>query len=208
MTATLDPTITTGPDSETPRLRMLDPKGLLLDGNVRTAVDLDADFVASIKDHGVLQPISAVLTAEGGVRVRYGQRRALGAIAAGRELVPVIITGSEGEASDAGEIERIVTQFHENEHRTGLGTADRAAAVEQLAAFGLSAAQIHRRMKGSRVDVDHALAVARSELAKKAARYDFLDLQQAATVAEFFLMWTRRVSRQAAGSGVVLVQCA
>jgi hypothetical protein len=47
-----------------------------------------------------------------------------------------------------------------------------------------------------------------SELARAAtARYDFLTLEQSAVIADFFLMWTRRVNGQAAGSGVVLAQC-
>ena len=173
-------------DAAEPELLMLDPKTLLLDGNVRTTADLDQDFLDSIREHGVLVAISAVRTAEGHVRVRYGQRRTLAAIEVARTPVPVVITGTEQPATDAEQVARIVTQVHENKHRRGLNTADETAAVQQLAAFGLSAADIHRQVKGQRADVEHALAVAGSKLATKAVgRYDFLDLSQAATVAEF-----------------------
>jgi ParB family transcriptional regulator, chromosome partitioning protein len=55
-----------------------------------------------------------------------------------------------------------------------------------VSAFGLSAHQINRRTRIKRATVDAALAVASSELAKKATqRYDFLSLDQATAVAEF-----------------------
>jgi ParB family chromosome partitioning protein len=74
--------------------------------------------VASIREVGVLMPIVAVRTAEGAVRVRYGHRRTLAAIEADRTTVPVIVTGSD----DADDVARIITQWHENEHRAGLST--------------------------------------------------------------------------------------
>ena len=75
--------------------------------------------MASIREVGVLMPIVAVRTAEGAVRVRYGHRRTLAAIEADRPTVPVIVTGSD----DADDVARIITQWHENEHRAGLYTA-------------------------------------------------------------------------------------
>jgi ParB-like nuclease family protein len=69
------------PTTVEPTLEMLDPATLLVDLNIREA-KLDKDFVASIKDHGVIEPIVAVRTEDGQVRVRHGHRRALGAIEA------------------------------------------------------------------------------------------------------------------------------
>ena len=65
------------------RLEQLDPRTLLLDGNIRSEADLDEDFVASIRQRGVVQPIVAVQT-EQGVQVRYGQRRTLAVICTSR----------------------------------------------------------------------------------------------------------------------------
>jgi ParB family chromosome partitioning protein len=45
--------------------------------NIRTDARLDKAFVASIKDFGVLVPITAVRTVTGDVRVRFGHRRTL-----------------------------------------------------------------------------------------------------------------------------------
>ena len=130
----------------------------------------------------MLQPIIAVRTADGGVRVRYGHRRTLAAIDAGLTTVPVDVIGDE----DDDQVQRILTQWAENEHRAGLSTADQVSAIGQLAAFGLTAAQIAKRTRTKKADVEQALAVQGSELARKAAaRFEFLDLTQASIVADF-----------------------
>jgi len=166
-------------------LEQVDPSTLLVDGNVRSDAALDKAFIGSIRDLGVLVPIVAVRTANGELRVRYGQRRTLAAVQAARASVPVIVAG-EDDADDADDAARIVSQWHENEHRTGLSTSDKVAAVEQLSLLGLSAAQIVRQTRSRKGDVDQALAAAGSALAKGATeRYDFLTLDQAAAVAEF-----------------------
>jgi ParB family transcriptional regulator, chromosome partitioning protein len=163
----------------------LDPRDLLVDVNIRTEARLDKDFVASIKDFGVLVPIIAVRTADGDVRVRFGHRRTLAAIEADLATVPVEIVSDE-TTDDAGQIERILTQHAENAHRAPLLQSDQLAVVEQLNAFGLSAAQIAKRTKIKRDTVNTAIAVTKSDLAKTAtSRYNFLTLEQAAAVAEF-----------------------
>ena len=163
----------------------LDPRVLLVDVNIRTGARLDKDFVASVKEFGVLVPITAVRTAGGDIRVRFGHRRTLAAIEADLLTVPVEIVGDEA-TDDAGQIERILTQHAENAHRTALSDSERLGVVEQLNAFGMSAAQIAKRTKIKRDTVNTALTVAKSDLAKATSnRYDFLTLQQAAAVAEF-----------------------
>ena len=159
----------------------VDPRGLLIDRNIRDA-QLDKEFVASIKAHGVLVAITAVTTAEGAMRVRYGHRRTLAAIEAERPTVPVWVVGAE----DDDETARVLAQWAENEHRAGLSESERVGAVEQLTAFGLSAGQIARKLHTPRRTVDAAITAAGSEIARAAvARYDFLTIEQAATVAAF-----------------------
>ena len=53
-------------------LEHLDPHALALETNVRDDAALDADFVASVKEHGVMNPIVAVRGDDGVVRVRNG----------------------------------------------------------------------------------------------------------------------------------------
>jgi len=96
--------------------------------------------------------------------------------------VPVYVTG-EDDADDAA---RIVRQWAENEHRSGLSTSDKVAAIEQLSLLGLSPARIAKQTRTRRQDVIDALTAAGSELAKGATqRWEFLTLDQAAAVAEF-----------------------
>jgi ParB family transcriptional regulator, chromosome partitioning protein len=190
MTATNTTSTTTGSavaldTGAGPTVQQVDPRTLLVDANVRRDARVDTDLVASVRDLGMLVPIVAVRTAEGRLRVRFGHRRTLAAIDAALPTVPVVVAADEA-SDDAAEIERLVTQWAENEHRAGLSTAERIGVIAQLAAFGLSPTQISKRTRAKRGGVTAALAVAGSELAQAATvRYDFLDLTQAATVAEF-----------------------
>ncbi len=140
----------------------VDPSTLLIDTNVRTDVRLDAKFKASIKTHGVLEPIVAIQT-DDGIHVRYGQRRTLAAVEGELATVPVYVVADQGEA------DRIVTQMAENDHRDGLTTGDRIAGVKQLSLIGVSAAQIVKRTGMTRKDVDAAIVVADDENAVKIA---------------------------------------
>lgn len=162
----------------------LDPHTLLVDLNVRSDATADRTLTESLRDRGVLAPIVAVRTADGHVRVRAGHRRTQAAIAAGLPTVPVVIVADES-TDDAGTVERLLDQWAENEHRAALPTPDRISVIGQLAAFGLSPAQIAKRTRTRRTDVDAALAVTASELARATATRYELTIDQAAAVAEF-----------------------
>ena len=163
----------------------MNPGELIVDTNVRVDTDVDDEFLRSIEEFGVLMPIVGVRTSDGTVRVRFGHRRTMAALKTGRQLVNVVVAGDEA-TDDIAQIERVLEQWEENETRTGLTLADKVKGVAQLSAFGLPAAEIGRRLPKFAGHVDAALSVARSGLAQAAtARYDFLDITQAAAVAEF-----------------------
>ena len=167
------------------QVEYLDPKTLILDRNVRFDPRLDKDFIGSIKERGVLVPIVAVRTAEGGIKVRLGGRRTLGAIEAEQADVPVMVVADE-RTDDAGEIDRIIEQWSENHHREPMTEVEDVSVVAQLLDLGLTAGQIQRRTRMRKPTVDAAVAIAGSELAKAAqARYEFLSLEQAAALASF-----------------------
>jgi ParB family chromosome partitioning protein len=173
------------PGAELPaQLVLVDPRALLVEANVRADVLLDRAFVGSIKDLGVLVPISARRTEDGALKVILGQRRARGAVEAGRELVPVFVIDAPDEEK-AAEIARIIEQVVENDHREPLSDADRVGAYQQLSVLGLSAAQIARRTRTPVRGVRTSMAVAASELAAAAMRRYDLTLDQAAVLAEF-----------------------
>ena len=161
----------------------LDPRTLLLEANVRTEVKLDRAFVASIKDLGVLVPVTARATADGPL-VRAGQRRVRAAIEAGRATVPVyVIDAPDDDTADA--VLRIVEQLAENDHREGLSATDRARAHQQLSLLGLSAAKIARRTHTPAAVVKAGLAAADSPLAMGVMDHFGLGLDEALVIAEF-----------------------
>src|SRR3954470_24240900 len=138
----------------------IDPRDLVVGANVRLDARLDSDFVDSIRERGVLQAITAYRDDEQHLVVLYGQRRTLGAIEAGRDTVPVMIVARPDEPDRLGD------QVVENDHRAGLRAAERVAAFEQMAAFGVPAAQIAKRTGAKKAEVATALTVAASPLAK------------------------------------------
>ncbi len=176
---------TTAPVEPAPaELIHADPADLVVGANVRLDPRLDADFVASIRERGVLEPIVAYREGDGDgdgrLVVLRGQRRTVGALQAGRPTVPVVVIPKPDD------VDRVVDQLIENDHRAGLVEAERASAFTQLAAFGLPAGDIVRRTASRRDDVDRALAVARSPRVREATeRFPALTFDNLAAFAEF-----------------------
>ncbi|PPH21488.1 hypothetical protein C5C99_06095 [Rathayibacter sp. AY1C4] len=129
-------TITTG----TGTVQHIDPTTLVIEANVRPSAPLTKDFIASIRENGVITPVLARRDERGNVIVRAGQRRTLAAREAGVPTIPVYVV--EGDETTA---DRIVQQIIENDQRAELSVADRTAAWAQLAFEGVSAAAIAKR---------------------------------------------------------------
>ncbi|WP_020393501.1 ParB/RepB/Spo0J family partition protein, partial [Kribbella catacumbae] len=165
-------------------ITQLDPKTLLVNVNVRNELAITPEFVASIRRRGVLQAIVAVRTAEGQIRVKYGHRRTHAAIEVGLDTVPVDIIGDEG-TDKASQIERILSQYDENEARTGLTTNDTLGVVEQLRLLDMSQAEIARQSPLTKAQVGEAVKVLKSAPARAAHDEHQLTIDQAAALAEF-----------------------
>ncbi|MFF2842504.1 ParB/RepB/Spo0J family partition protein [Paenarthrobacter sp. NPDC057981] len=161
-----------------PTLEMLDPTTLIVDVNVRKDAALTPEFVASIKEHGVIEPVIAHRTEDGTVHVRMGQRRTLGAVEAQCPLIPVMITASAEEA------ERIVSQVVENIQRAAMTEADEADAYHQLSLIGVSAAAIAKKTGRKKAAVEGALKAKASE-AGTAALDRGWSIETALIMAEF-----------------------
>lgn len=159
-------------------LRWVAPGDLLIDANARTDAHLTAAFLASIRDLGVLTPVVAVESPEG-LRVQKGQRRTLAAVEVGRDGIPVYVV------PDGGDVERIVGQLAENHDREAMTAADDAAAFQQLALLGLSAAQIAKRTRRTKGEVTAGITVVASQAATDALQQHALTLEDAALFAEF-----------------------
>ena len=156
----------------------LDPRSLVLGENARVDVTIDAELVASIAEHGVMQALTAYRDAEGRVVVLQGQRRTLAATQAGVPFVPVMIV-----PNDADDAERIVRQVEENDRRAAMTGVDRVAVAEQLALIGWTPDQIAKRTRRPVAEVTAALAVAKSSARDRMA--EGLTLEQAAWLAEW-----------------------
>lgn len=165
-------------ESSRARLEMIDPTRLTISTNVRSELDMTPEFLASIKQHGVLQPIVAQLTDEGAFHVLYGQRRTVAAVDAGLTEVPVYISETQAEA------DRIAKQVVENDQRATLTDADRAEAYHQMALLGVSPTQIAKRTGAKKATVEDAIK-AKSDDTASSALGRGLTIGQSVTLAEF-----------------------
>lgn len=115
----------------------------------RTEFDLAAlnELAASIREHGVIQPLS-VVSINGGYELIAGERRWRASQLAGLEVVPCVV---KTKLDDRTLLEVAVI---ENVQRADLTAADEARAYEQLATeFGLSNDEIAQRVGKSRSTV-------------------------------------------------------
>lgn len=151
---------------------------MTIDANVRADVQLDKAFLASIKEHGVIQPVVAHRTKDGGVHVLYGQRRTLAAVETKLDLIPVYVVDSLTEA------DRLAKQVVENDHRQALTDHDRAEAFHQLSLLGVSATQIAKKTGAKKTTVESALKV-RADDTATAALAKGMTLDMAAVIEEF-----------------------
>lgn len=176
MTAIADnptPTVTTAP-----ALEWLDPATLTVDVNVRKDAALTPSFVASIKEHGVMEPVIAHRKDDGTVHVLMGQRRTRAAVEAARDLIPVMVIDSPEEA------ERIVTQVVENIQRAALTEADEADAYHQLSLIGVTASQIAKKTGRTKTTVEGALKAKASDAGTVALGKGW-SIEEALIMAEF-----------------------
>ena len=162
----------------TPTLEMLNPATLTVDINVRKDAALTADFIASIKEHGVMEPVIAHRKDDGTVHVLMGQRRTRAAVEAARGTIPVMIINSPEEA------ERIVTQVVENIHRAELTEADEADAYHQLSLIGVSAAVIAKKTGRTKTTVESALKAKSTDTGTTALGKGYT-VEEALILAEF-----------------------
>jgi ParB family chromosome partitioning protein len=166
------------------QLLWVDPRSLVIGVNIRTDAALDKAFVASIRDRGVREPVIVHRDGQDRYIVRKGQRRTLAAVQSGLELVPVVVEPDPLAAENARQVDRIVDQLGENQHRAGLPAGDEVAAHQQLLELGLTAGQIARRTRTKPVRVRTTLAVGGSQVAAAALGRYQLSLEQAAVIAD------------------------
>jgi ParB family chromosome partitioning protein len=160
-------------------LEHLDPNEVEVETNVRTEASLTKQFIASIKEQGVLVPVVAVRE-DGKVKVRAGQRRTLAAREAGLTSIPVYIAQADLDTAT-----RLSQQIVENDHRLSLTSMDRVKGIQQLLDTGLSVTKVAKRLSVSPERVKQSKAVGESETAMSALDTGKVTLNEAAVLAEF-----------------------
>lgn len=158
----------------------LDPSTIKIGANVRTDLHADArEFARSIKERGVLEPVTLYADEDGGYVLLRGQRRAVVAAQVGLTDIPAQVVAKPEEA------DRITDQMVENLHRAAMRDSEIVSGVEQLVLVGVSAAQIAKRAALPRDRVNAALAVADKEQTRSRVVAGDLTLDEAAIFAEF-----------------------
>jgi ParB family chromosome partitioning protein len=159
----------------------LDPAKLTTDKNVRKDLNLTKEFLASVKNSGVLEPIVAYPDpiTDGTYRIHLGHRRAAAAVEGGLVTVPVYVI-SEREAAD-----RIAEQLVENVHRSALKPVETAEAYKELSLFGLPATAIAKKTSTKLAAVGNAIKVANNEIATKVLQERQLTIDEALVFTEF-----------------------
>lgn len=160
-------------------LEHLNPNEIEVETNVRTEASLTKQFIASIKEQGVLVPVVAVRE-DGKVKVRAGQRRTLAAREAGLTSIPVYISDTDLDTAT-----RLAQQIVENDHRLALSAVDRVKGIQQLLDTGLSMTKVAKRLSVSPERVKQSKAVGESETAMSALISGTVTLGEAAAIAEF-----------------------
>ena len=117
------------------RLELIDPHP----ANVRDDLDDLGDLAASIRTHGLLQPIT-VQPAGDRYRLVAGHRRTAAARLAGMVTVPAVIR------DDLSDQDVVAAMLVENMQRQGLTPLEEARALGRLRAMGCDQADLARRV--------------------------------------------------------------
>jgi ParB family transcriptional regulator, chromosome partitioning protein len=151
--------------------------------NVRRDLALDEEFIASVRELGILTPLR-VTPDGGGYRVIEGHRRLAAAIEAGLAEVPCDIAADRADDEPG----QFLDMYATNHHRKDLTTLEEADALFSASAAGASKTRIRKASGLSRDAVTAALAAGRlSDSTRETITgtgYD-LTLDQLALLAEF-----------------------
>ncbi len=124
------------------------------------------ELVASIREHGIIQPLVVRRNEGAGWQIIAGERRWRAAKLAGLTEVPVVV-------KDVAPQQMLELALVENVQRADLNPLEEAFAYQQLSAeFGLSQAEIARRVGKSRVAITNTLRLLQASPAVQQALLD------------------------------------
>lgn len=153
-------------------------------GNVRRDLDLNPEFLASVRANGILVPLRITPGADGGYRVIDGHRRLAAAAQIGLAEVPVDLAG-ERAGDEPGQF---LDMWTAHRHRNPLAPVEEADALFAAREAGATRARIRQATGLKAAGVTAALAAAKLSPGTRSA-LDELDYQpsldQLAVIAEF-----------------------
>lgn len=159
----------------------VDPATLTVRDQAREDATPDAELIASVRQHGIIQP-PVVEPHEDGYAIVTGHRRVGAAIAAGMDAITVVVRDTPLD-SEALTLEQ---QIVENERRRSLTAKDLATGYKKLSLFGLRPEDIAAGLGEKPAKVRAGLKITESKTAAELVEQEpAIDFEQAAIIAEF-----------------------
>lgn len=164
-------------------LATVNPAHLGVLDQARADATPDAELVASVKQHGILQPPTVAWNDDqDGYVIVTGHRRVGAAIQAGLTEITVIVR--HGALAD--EALKLEQQIVENERRKGLTARELAQGYQKLQLFGRTPEEIAREIAEKPERVRAGLKIIASEKTSTLVEQEpSIDFEQAAIIAEF-----------------------
>ncbi len=136
------------------RFEDLEIESIDVEQGIRQILDKETlyELAASIKQHGILQPLVVEPGVEGRYNLQIGKRRMAAAKMIGLEKVPAIIL--EGPLSSE---ESLAIRLVENLHREDLDPIDEAEAYSTLRKMGTKVSEIARLVGKDRYYISHSM---------------------------------------------------
>jgi len=136
-------------------------KKIVLSGNIRTVKPNDPDIEAlaqSMQDEGQEIEVRVYPGPGGSYILKAGHRRLLAAISLGWKTISAVV-----DNPPANEVELLIQQAIENEHRKALTYIERARVFARLKELGLNQNDIARKFGLSAAEVSLSLAALRAD---------------------------------------------
>ena len=140
------------------RLEYLGIETINVEEGIRQILDIEPlnELVASIKQHGILQPVVVEAVDNGRYKLQIGSRRMAAARIIGLAKVPALVLDDRLEAEKS-----IAIMLVENLHREDIDPIDEAEAFAKLKDMGTKVSAIARLVGKERTYVSHALRLLR-----------------------------------------------
>ncbi|OKH62364.1 hypothetical protein EB74_16970 [Mycobacterium sp. SWH-M5] len=174
------------PDAAT--LEYLDPNTVEIGDNVRdnaTEGPEYAELLSTVKEMGILVPLTAVRAADGTVTIREGQRRTLAARELGLSTIPVFVRDDTAADDQTRTQHRVVEQIVTNRYRKGLTERQHVNGIQELLMAGLTPTKVAKALSVPKKVVAAAAEAAKSKVALEALDTTQLTIEQAAQLVEF-----------------------